>query len=184
MIKRSDLQRLIRENYLELEVTSNSYAFVMYKSNKFGEAIEEHWEEYGEVKYLDIDICKRMTGFFQKKWLVITDFSISTKKMDKEDKELVKQIELKDIYDYLNITRYYTVENGEIILHDLEYFYDLLLNAQLEGFKIALNSMQKTDKQFLWHTAVRLFKENRFSDIKKIQVLEEVFDKIDYFTMG
>ena len=184
MIKRHEMARLVRENYIELEVVSNTHCFCMFKSDKLQYPVEYIWEQYRESQFIDIQICKHMKKFFEKKWLVIVDFGISQKGMDKEDKELVKNMELRDIYSYLGIDKYFqwSIDN-ELILHDIEYYHDLLLNASVDELSIALHSLQKPDKTFLFNIACMLYKENVFNDMRKIDILEEYFDRIDFFRM-
>lgn len=184
MIKRHEMARLVRENYIELEVVSNTHCFCMFKSDKLQYPVEFIWEGYRESHFIDIQICKHMKKFFEKKWLVIVDFGISTKGMDKEDKELVKNMELRDIYAYLGIDKFFQWDiDNQLILHDIEYFHDLLLNASPDELSIALHALQKPDRIFLFNIAVMLYKENVFNDMRKIDIIEEYFDRIDFFRM-
>lgn len=184
MIKRHEMARLVRENYIELEVVSNTHCFCMFKSDKLQYPVEFIWEQYKESQFIDIQICKHMKKFFEKHWLVIVDFGISTKGMDKEDRELVKNMELIDIYSYLGIDKYFQWDNeNQLILHDIEYFHNLLLRASVDELSIALHSLQKPDKTFLFNIACMLYKENVFNDSRKIDIIEEYFDRLDFFRM-
>ena len=184
MIKRHETARLVRENFIELEVVSNTHCFCMFKSDKLQYPVEFIWEGYRESQFIDIMICKHMKKFFERKWLIIVDFGISTKGMDKEDKELVKNMELRDIYQYLGIDKFFewSIDN-ELILHDIQYFHNLLLDASPDELSIALHALQKPDKIFLFNTAVMLYKENVFNDLRKIDIIEQYFDRLDFFRL-
>ena len=184
MIKRHEMARLIRENYIELEVVSNTHCFCMFKSDKLQYPVEYIWEQYKESQFIDIQICKHMKKFFEKHWLVIVDFGISQKGMDEEDKELVKNMELIDIYSYLGIDKYFQWDiDNQLILHDIEYYHDLLLNASVDELSIALHALQKPDKVFLFNIAVMLYKENVFNDMRKIDIIEQYFNRLDFFRL-
>ena len=185
MIKRADLQYLLREGLqIECCVVSNTYAYCMYKGEVNGVEYEYIFEEYGEENWIPLEVCRKMKGFFSKKWLIITEIGYSTRKLEKEDKQLAKEIELRCIYDYLGISKYFQWSiDDELILHDIEYYHDLLLNASADELSIALHSLQKPDKTFLFNIACMLYKENVFNDMRKIDIIEQYFNRLDFFRL-
>ena len=185
MIKRADLQFLLREGLqIECCVVSNTYAYCMYKGEVNGVEYEYIFEEYGEENWIPLEACRKMKGFFSKKWLIITEIGYSTRKLEEEDKQLAKEIELKDIYDYLGISKYYEFDcENNLLLRDISEYHELLLHADIDTFEKELMKMNSADKRFLFLLSIRLYKEGVFTDSRKIDIIEEYFDRIDFFRM-
>lgn len=182
---RREIQRLVRNGvYIELEVQKNSFAYVMFKSDKHDSPVQFIWDDE-EVQYIDLQIAKEMRNFFIHKHLVITDFMVYDKKLDDYDKEVISQMTLENIYEYLNISKYYEFdEEGYPMLKDLDYYHKLLLHDSVEVLKNELNKGNKADRVAIWNMAIRLHQAEVFNDINKIKLLEKAFDKQDYFLMG
>lgn len=179
---RRELQRIIRNGvYVELEVICNSFCYVLIKNDKLD--IEESWTEYGEIKYLDIQVLKHFKKFFDNKWLIISDFHVYPKGLEEGDKEVVQQLTLKDIYEYLNIKDYEFIE-GMPVIRELEDYNDMLLSMPLDNFKIEVNKMHKADRIQLWNIANILWKNGVFGNVNKAKYLEEVFNRVDHFMIG
>lgn len=184
MIKRADLQYLLREGLqIECCVVSNTYAYCMYKGEVNSVEYEYIFEEYGEENWIPLEACRKMKGFFSKKWLIITEVGYSTRKLEEEDKELAKQIELKDIYDYLGISKYYEFDcENNLLLRDISEYHELLLHSDIDSFNKELINMNSADKRFLFLLSIRLYKNGLFTDSRKIKVLEDLYDRQDFYS--
>ena len=129
---------------------------------------------YGDTDIVEIELVRRMAmkskGFFEKYWVLITDFICDD-----------ERIQLEDVYDYLGISKYYSKEDDEFVLPNGDFFDDILLSGKSKEFKKCVESMNNRLLTQLCNRAVMLYKEGKFDSSVKIQILEEKINREGFF---
>lgn len=182
MLKRRLLQKIVRQGgYIELEICSNSFCFVMFKNEKLDIRVE--FNEHGQIEYIPIEVAKHMQGFFNRKILIITDFQIYDRDLSPEDKAIAKEINLKDIYEYLNIKNYKFDNDNNPIWYSLDDYHNIL-NSNIDQFKVAVANMSKDELTQLFYVADKLYKIGVLNNINIVKYIEQITDKIGHFIIG
>lgn len=157
----------------EVCLMNNTGAYIMYRDNKTMDEIE--LPTYGDTDIIEIELVRRMAmksrGFFEKYWVLVTDFICDD-----------ERIQLEDVYDYLGISKYYNKdEDEEIVLPNGDFFDDILLTGKSKTFKKYVDNMNNRLLTQLVNRAVMLYKEGKFDSSVKIQILEEKINREGFF---
>lgn len=153
----------------EILIVNNHGGLLFYRDETLG--IEIELAEYGDTDYVEAEVLRKMNmkskSFFEKYWLLVIDFTCDD-----------DRIELKDVYEYLGISKYY---KGLDEMPNEEFFDDLLLNSSNKEFKKYINKMNNKLMTRLCARAIDLYKRGKFESANKIQSIEERIDREGYF---
>ncbi len=152
-------ERLVLKDTDEVVVRSNVFGELIYINDRTGDQIV--WENYGDEQVLsakDIrDMKAKQQSFFKEGWISIIDSSCVN----------FDEYTLKDVYDALQIGRYYA---EDLVGFDLDTVFTLSEDALRK--KVA--NMSNTVKRTVIIRANDKIKDGSLDSIKKVKLLEEV----------
>lgn len=154
-------KRLVLSDLDELVVKSNVFGELIYINDRTGDQFI--WENYGEEQTLtakDIrDMKARQQMFFKEDWVSIIDsHSVD---MDK--------FTLKDIYDALQVGRYYDEKAVDFELDDI-------FSMNETKMRETIFSLSDTIKRTVVIRANDKIKDGSLDSISKVKLLEEVLN--------
>ena len=159
--KTVEKKRLVLSDLDELVVKSNVFGELIYINDRTGDQFI--WENYGEEQTLtakDIrDMKARQQMFFKEDWVSIidshsVDMSVYT---------------LKDIYDALQVGRYYD-ENA------IAFELDDIFSMNEKEMRETIASMSDTIKKTVVIRANDKIKDGSLDSISKVKLLEEILN--------
>lgn len=158
---KTEKKRLVLSDLDELVVKSNVFGELIYINDRTGDQFI--WENYGEEQTLtakDIrDMKARQQMFFKEDWVSIidshsVDMSVYT---------------LKDIYDALQVGRYYD-ENA------IAFELDDIFSMNEKEMRETIASMSDTIKRTVVIRANDKIKDGSLDSISKVKLLEKVLN--------
>lgn len=159
--KTVEKKRLVLSDLDELVVKSNVFGELIYINDRTGDQFI--WENYGEEQTLtakDIrDMKARQQMFFKEDWISIIDsHSVN-----------MSEYTLKDIYDALQVGRYY---DENVIAFELDDIFSMNEKEMRE----TIASMSDTIKRTVVIRANDKIKDGSLDSISKVKLLEEVLN--------
>ncbi len=152
-------ERLVLKDTDEVVVKSNVFGELIYINDRTGDQIV--WENYGDEQVLsakDIrDMKAKQQSFFKEGWISIIDSNCVN----------FDEYTLKDVYDALQIGRYYA---DDLVSFDLDTVFTLSEDA----LRKKVTNMSNTVKRTVIIRANDKIKDGSLDSIKKVKMLEEV----------
>ncbi len=152
-------EKLVLKDTDEVVVKSNVFGELIYINDRTGDQIV--WENYGDEQVLsakDIrDMKAKQQSFFKEGWISIIDSSCVN----------FDEYTLKDVYDALQIGRYYA---DDLVSFDLDTVFTLSEDA----LKKKVANMSNTVKRTVIIRANDKIRDGSLDSIKKVKLLEEV----------
>lgn len=146
-----------------IAVKSNIFGNLTYINHKTGD--ETRWESFGEVQPLSVGDLRAMKAkqlaFFKENWITIDGIE--------EADEEYQDVETKDIYNALQITKYYS----DYLCPDN---INEIFNWSVSDIKKKVPRMTKSVQESVLIRANELIKEGILDSISKVKALEEALD--------
>lgn len=146
-----------------IAVKSNVFGRLTYINHKTGD--ETRWENFGEIQPLSVGDLRAMKAkqlsFFKENWITIDGIE--------EADEEYQDVEAEDIYDALQITKYYSEYLCPDNINDV-------FNWSVSDIKNKIPRMTKSVQKSVLIRANELIKEGILDSISKVKALEEALD--------
>lgn len=162
----TQIRKIMKES--EAVIINNDGSTLFYRDKLTGQELE--LLEYGDSEIVDIEFLRRMKSvaknFFEQYEILIIDVICDD-----------ETITLKDVYDYVGISKYYNdIENP-----NEDFFDEMLLEDNPRDFEKVINKMNKGLLLQLSNRAIALFKQEKFTDYIKMNLIEEKLELEDLF---
>ena len=146
-----------------ITVKSNIFGNLIYINHKTGD--ETRWESFGEVQPLSVGDLRAMKAkqlaFFKENWITIDGIE--------EADEEYQDVETEDIYNALQITKYYS----DYLCPDN---INEIFNWSVTDIKKKVPRMTKSVQESVLIRANELIKDGILDSISKVKALEEALD--------
>lgn len=144
-----------------IAVKSNVFGRLTYINHKTGD--ETRWENFGEVQPLSVGDLRAMKAkqlsFFKENWITIDGIEEADEEFD--------DVEVDEIYDALQISKYYS----NFLCPDN---INEIFNWSVADIKNKIPRMTKSVQESIVVRANELIKEGILDSISKVKALEEV----------